>query len=114
MKQMQNQDDLLLLGRGKDHTVYLSEPERVSHMHIVGGINQGKSKFLEYLIRHDVDRLYKEWKNHINPRDGRACGLCFIDGSEDGATMRQILSYCAAIRYPKVLVTDVTQSAVAV
>lgn len=88
---------LFTLGETLEGPVKITENDRESHFHIIGGIGQGKSKFLEYLIRHDIDRLHKS-------QDG--CGLCFLDGSEDGATMRSVLSYCAQIGFEKVLLID--------
>jgi hypothetical protein len=88
---------LFTLGQSADEYTKITENDRESHFHIIGGIGQGKSKFLEYLIRHDINRLH-------NSDDG--CGLCFLDGSEDGATMRSVLSYCAEIGFEKVLVID--------
>jgi hypothetical protein len=99
-------DDLLLVGHAADGDVYISQEQRESHLHIVGTVGEGKSKFLEYLIRRDIDRLVEEEAQGISPRDGRACGLCFIDPSAQGGTINKILKYCAEIGFYKVLLID--------
>ncbi len=60
-------------------------------MHIIGTTGEGKSKFLEWLIRGDIDN---------------GNGLCFLDPSDRGDTMYKILSYCSKIGHKKVLVID--------
>lgn len=97
LKQAATPYPLISLGISQGSNTEITEQDRESHFHIIGGIGQGKSKFLEHLIRHDIDRLHKS-------QDG--CGLCFLDGSEDGATMRSVLSYCAQIGFEKVLLID--------
>jgi hypothetical protein len=100
-------EELITLGRSaKQGIVDVSESQRVAHFHITGGIGQGKSKFLERLVRHDIDRLQAELVRGIDPREGRACGLCFLDASEDGDTMNRILAYCDEIGFRKVIVID--------
>lgn len=95
---LQSEDDLLLIGEGTDGEVYISEEQRDSHLHIIGAPGEGKSKFLEYLIRHDIDRLASG--------DERACGLCLIDPSAQGDTVANVLAYCAEIDFRKVLLVD--------
>lgn len=96
----------MLIGHGSDGDVYISESERESHVHIVGGPGSGKSKLLEYLIRHDIRRLHEDQLAGIDPKDGRSCGLCFLDPSEDGDTIRKILAYCEEIGFDKILLID--------
>jgi hypothetical protein len=96
-KRIVSPDKPFLLGRGLDG-LYISEQERGSHVHIIGAPGSGKSKLIEYLIRHDIQRLAQGQK--------RACGLCFLDPSEDGDNIRKILAYCAKIGFTKVLVLD--------
>jgi hypothetical protein len=80
------------LGITEDGTLLkISEEERESHMHIIGTTGEGKSKFLEYLIREDIDR---------------GNGLCFFDPSENGDTLYKILSYCEQKDHQKVLLID--------
>lgn len=71
--------DLRLLGTGEKE-VWISEEERSANFHILGEPEQGKSKFLEYHIRKDIDA---------------GNGLCLLDPSDGGDTCRKILAYCA-------------------
>lgn len=84
-----------IIGHGSEDAL-ISEGERESHFHILGSTREGKSKFLEYLIRHDIDRL----------QSGEGVGLCFIDPSDQGDTIRKILAYCAEINFKKVFLVD--------
>lgn len=84
--------ELRLLGQNADGTtVYLSEEERGEHMHIIGTTGEGKSRFLEYLVRDDIKR---------------GQGLCFLDSSDQGDTIQKILAYCAKVKHKKVLLID--------
>jgi len=58
-------DDNIILGYSK-HRQYLALPEKIrqTHMHVVGASGRGKSKFLEHMIREDINNLR---------------GLCLID-----------------------------------
>lgn len=85
----------LTLGYGADEAL-ITEGERESHFHILGSTREGKSKFLEYLVRHDIDRL----------KSGEGVGLCFIDPSSRGDTISKILAYCAEINFKKVFLVD--------
>lgn len=71
--------DLRLLGTGEKE-VWISEEERSANFHILGEPEQGKSKFLEYHIRKDIEM---------------GNGLCLLDPSDGGDTCRKILAYCA-------------------
>lgn len=44
------------LGENKEtgRTVYIDPKNRSTHMHIIGSTNEGKSKFMEHLIRQDI------------------------------------------------------------
>ncbi len=79
--------DLLLLGTGEKE-VWISEEERSANFHILGEPEQGKSKFLEYHIRRDIEM---------------GNGLCLLDPSDGGDTCRKILSYCAQNGVKKVV-----------
>ena len=69
----------LTLGRTRiGKPVVLSDKERSTHLHIVGGSNRGKSKLLESLVRQDII-------------EGR--GLCLID--PDGYLYEWITTWCA-------------------
>ena len=87
----QSKYSLRVLGRGEDGELKISEEQRADHMHIIGTTRRGKSKFIEYLIREDIDR-----EN----------GLCLIDPSENGDTMYKVLDYCIQSGYEKVCVID--------
>jgi hypothetical protein len=86
----------ILLGYSSEGPVHLLEEER-THFHIVGSPGEGKSKFLELLIRHDVDRL---------ARDPKAPGVCLIDSGDYGATYKAILRYCRHIGFDRICVID--------
>lgn len=76
--------------------VTLAEEER-THTHILGLPGFGKSKFLELLIRGDIDNLLA----------GRSqAGLCLIDSSDFGNTYYKVLKYCAKVGYEKVCLID--------
>ena len=81
---------LRTLGVGQEE-LNISEEERAVNFHILGQPRQGKSKFLEYQIRKDIDA-----EN----------GLCFIDPTENGDTARNILRYCAKKGIEKVVYID--------
>jgi hypothetical protein len=83
----------------------LSEGERES-IHIIGAPGSGKSKLLEFFARHDINRLLQEEKKGIHPKKGRACGFCFIDPSENGDSIRKILSYCSEVGFDRILLID--------
>jgi hypothetical protein len=82
--------DLRLLGKG-DKEVWITEEERYVNFHILGSPGQGKSKFIEYNIRKDIDA---------------GLGLCLLDPSDNGDTARNILAHCSKIGYEKVLWID--------
>lgn len=82
---------LRTLGYAESGEVFISEEERAVNFHILGAPGEGKSKFLEYHIRKDIDM---------------GNGLCLIDPSERGDTARNILNYCAKIDYKKVILID--------
>lgn len=79
--------DLRLLGTGEKE-IWISEEERSANFHILGEPEQGKSKFLEYHIRKDIDM---------------GNGLCLLDPSDGGDTCRKILRYCAKKGVEKVV-----------
>jgi hypothetical protein len=79
----------LLLGVGENRVVIREEQRE--HTHIVGTTGEGKSKLLEYLIRHDIDQ-------------GK--GVCFLDPSDMGDTMYNILRYCYQKGIEKVCLID--------
>jgi hypothetical protein len=85
-----------MLGQASDGPVLLAEEER-THIHCIGLPGEGKSKFLELLIRGDIDNLVS----------GRTkAGLCLIDSSDFGNTYYKVLKYCAQVGYEKVCLID--------
>lgn len=86
-KEAQTKYDLRLLGTGEKQ-IWISEEERSANFHILGEPEQGKSKFLEYHIRRDI-----EMEN----------GLCLLDPSDSGDTCRKILAFCAQNNIKKVV-----------
>src|SRR5258708_16089253 len=46
------------LGHTTEGAQYFTEEDRESHIHILGSHGEAKSKFLEHLIRQDIDRGY--------------------------------------------------------
>lgn len=69
---------------------FFSEEER-SNIHVIGASRQGKSFFLEWLMRGDIDR---------------ELGCCLLDPSAGGATAYRLLAYCAQKKKKKVLFID--------
>lgn len=69
------------MGLSAGRKVWLEPDRRMTHMHVVGGSNMGKSKFLEHLIREDV------LAGH---------GLCLID--PHGELYRDVVQWCAENR----------------
>lgn len=68
--------------------VLLTEEDRETHMHLLGGTRQGKSRLLQLLIQGDIER---------------GLGCCLLDPSDGGDTALNVLRYCAAIRFEKVV-----------
>ncbi len=71
--------------------MWLREEEREDHMHILGTTGEGKSKFIEYLIREDIKRGH---------------GVCFLDPAENGKTAYDILKWCCKQGFEKVCLID--------
>lgn len=92
-KQTNSDYPLRLLGTADGVDIEISEEERHVNFHILGAPGEGKSKFLEYHIRKDIDA---------------GLGLCLIDPSEKGDTAQNVLNYCAKIGYEKVILIDPT------
>jgi hypothetical protein len=79
------------LGTASEGEVFISEEERENHLHIIGTTREGKSRFIEYLIRGDI-------------RAGN--GVCLLDPTDRGETAYNILRYCAKIGFEKVCLID--------
>lgn len=68
-----------MLGHGADERpLEVSPGDREAHMHVIGSSGSGKSKFLEWMIRQDLDERQ---------------GFCLID--PHGTLYRDVLDYCA-------------------
>ncbi len=76
----------------------LAEENRSLHMHLMGSPQEGKSAFLQQLMRGDIDRLVRAYKTGTT-----APGFCFIDGTELSGTAKEVLRYCAYRGYYKVI-----------
>jgi len=91
LKGLKSNYPLRSLGVGVDGELFVSEEERDANFHIIGAPKQGKSKFLEYNIRKDIDM---------------GNGLVLIDPSDFGATCKAVLDYCAFVGHRKVVIID--------
>ncbi|WP_436644544.1 type IV secretory system conjugative DNA transfer family protein [Microbaculum sp. FT89] len=68
------------IGTSNHRRVYFDPERRSTHLHVIGGSGQGKSKFLEHLIRKDIVAGH---------------GLCLID--PHGELCDDIIKFCADI-----------------
>jgi hypothetical protein len=82
---------LRTLGQSREAAGILSEESRASHIHVLGTTREGKSKFLEVLIRHDIDNGY---------------GCTLLDPSDNGQTAYNLLRYCIKKGHKKVCLID--------
>lgn len=90
-KEIQSKYPVRNIGTGKDSDLYITEEERESHLHILGTTGEGKSKFIEYLIRGDI-------------KAGKS--VCFLDPTDRAETAYNVLRYCASIGFEKVCLID--------
>lgn len=90
IKQLHSGYPLRAIGVGQDGYLMLSEEER-SHLHIIGTTQEGKSKFIELLIKGDI-------------KAGN--GACLLDPTPRAATAYKVLNYCASIGFEKVCLID--------
>lgn len=90
-KELTSHHPLRRLGTSQEGAEWFTEEDRENHIHILGGTREGKSKFLEHLIRQDINRGY---------------GACLLDPSDNGDTAYKILRYCARIGFEKVCLID--------
>jgi hypothetical protein len=91
IKQSKTRYALRDLGVGQDGPLYLSEEERESHLHILGTTGEGKSRFIEHLIRGDIEQ---------------GNGVCLLDPTDRAETVYNVLRYCASIGFDKVCLID--------
>lgn len=91
MKQLKSKYVVRSIGRGTDGELFLTEEERQDHLHILGTTGEGKSRFIEHLIRGDI-------------KQGN--GVCFLDPTDRAETAYSVLRYCAKIGFEKVCLID--------
>ena len=70
--------------------LFFTEEQR-PNIHVIGSSRQGKSRFLEWLMREDIDRKI---------------GCCLLDPTAGGETAYRMLAYCAEQKRDKVLFID--------
>ncbi len=92
LKKAKSNYPLRLLGRG-EKDLYITEEERAANFHVLGAPGEGKSRFIEYNIRKDIEL---------------GNGLCLLDPSERGDTVQNVLSYCDSIGFKKIILIDPT------
>src|SRR3712207_3709064 len=68
------------------HDLFFSEEQR-PNIHVIGSSRQGKSRFIEWLMREDIDR---------------EIGCCLLDPTAGGETAYRMLAYCAEKKRDKV------------
>lgn len=90
-KQSKSGQPLRILGQGTEGMFALTEEEINFHTHIIGTTQQGKSYFIQHLIREDIDK---------------GVGVCYLDPTGLGKNARAILKYCAYKGHKKVCVID--------
>lgn len=90
-KQSKSNQSLRVLGQGTEGLFTLTEEEINFHTHIIGTTQQGKSYFIQHLIREDIDK---------------GIGVCYLDPTGLGKNAKAILKYCAYKNHKKVCVID--------
>jgi DNA helicase HerA-like ATPase len=88
---VQSKFPLRKLGFADSGPVLLTEEDRESHIHVLGSPGEGKSKFLELLLRQDIDLGY---------------GACLLDPSDNGDTMYKVLKYAIKNKHKKIVIID--------
>lgn len=86
----QTQSDLRVISPD----LFFTEEQR-PNIHIIGSSRQGKSRFIEWLMREDIDRKI---------------GCCLLDPTSGGETAYRMLAYCAEKKRDKVLFIDTAHS----
>jgi hypothetical protein len=79
-----------VLGTNQEGDFCITEEER-PHAHLIGSTGEGKSKFLELLIREDIKRGF---------------GVCLLDATKGAKTLNEILKWCAYKNVQKVCLID--------
>lgn len=90
-KQSHSKYPLRSLGHGIDGEVLISEEDRTDHLHILGTTGEGKSKFIEHLVREDIRR---------------GNGVCLLDPTDRAETAYNILKFCIQEGHQKVCLID--------
>lgn len=83
---------------GSEGEFYFTQEDRENHFHVLGSTGEGKSRFLQMMACQDIDRIRSKKEN--------GPGLVFIDGSEEGDTIKKILGYCEKVGFKKVLLIN--------
>lgn len=91
-RRLKTKYDLRVLGHNVNthQTLFITEEER-PHAHLIGSTGEGKSKFLELLIREDIRRGF---------------GVCLLDATKGAKTLNEILKWCAYKKIEKVCLID--------
>jgi hypothetical protein len=84
---------LISLGMGEAGDFWISEEDRESHLEIIGTTGEGKSKFLEGLMKNDLERGH---------------GFILLDPSTGFETGKNVLKHCAKMGIEKIIVIDPT------
>ena len=92
-QQLKSSLPLRVLGTSQSGEYCITEEER-PHAHLIGSTGEGKSKFLELLIREDIRRGF---------------GVCLLDATKGAKTLNEILKWCAHRNIPKVCLIDLHQ-----
>lgn len=92
-KSLKTKYPLRLLGSGVNGDLTITEEQR-PHAHLIGSTGEGKSKFLELLIREDIKRGF---------------GVCLLDATKGAKTLNEILKWCAYKNIQKVCLIDLHQ-----
>lgn len=90
-KQLRSNYPLRNIGTSTDGPVWIAEEERDQHLHIIGTTGEGKSRFIEHLIKEDIRR---------------GNGVCLLDPTDAAETAYDILAFCDSIGFKKVCLID--------
>jgi hypothetical protein len=91
MQSLLSKHPIRILGTSQEGSVILTEEDRESHIHILGSPGEGKSKYLELLLRQDIDNGY---------------GATLLDPSDNGETAYKVLKYAIKKGYEKVVLIE--------
>jgi hypothetical protein len=80
---------LRVLGYGSEELT-ITEEER-PHAHLIGSTGEGKSKFIEHLIRNDIARGF---------------GVCLLDATSGARTLNEVLKWCCYNQIENVCLID--------